>query len=62
MTCKGTLRLLYLSSYFVSSESGQIKSVKLQKVFQQNSTPPPPHPLPTTHCLYILYFDTGGGG
>jgi hypothetical protein len=20
-----------------------------------------PHPLPATHCLYILYFDTGKG-
>ncbi len=23
---------------------------------------PPPHPLPATHCLYILYFDTRKGG
>jgi len=22
----------------------------------------PPHPLPATHCLYKLYFDTGKGG
>jgi hypothetical protein len=21
-----------------------------------------PHPLPATHCPYILYFDTGKGG
>jgi hypothetical protein len=21
-----------------------------------------PQPLPATHCLYILYFDTGKGG
>ncbi len=21
-----------------------------------------PHPLPATHCLYILYFDFGKGG
>ena len=21
-----------------------------------------PNPLPVTHCLYILYFDTGKGG
>ncbi len=32
MIWKGTLLLLYLSSYFVGSESGQTKSVKLQKV------------------------------
>ncbi len=29
----------------------------------QDSTPPPPPPTThTTHCLYMLYFDTGKGG
>jgi hypothetical protein len=29
---------------------------------QQDTTPP--NPLPATHCLYVMYFDTGkvGGG
>jgi hypothetical protein len=27
-----------------------------------NTTQPPPHPLPATHCMYIMYFDFGKGG
>ncbi len=27
-----------------------------------SNTTPLPHPLPATHCLYILYFDFGNGG
>ncbi len=43
------------SSNFVGSESGQIQSVKL--LTRLNT----PQPLPATHGLYMLYFDTGKG-
>jgi hypothetical protein len=51
------------SSNFVGSESGPIQCVKLLQNMVSNRTQHPP-PLPATHCLYILYFDTekGGGG
>jgi hypothetical protein len=58
------------SSNFVSSESGQIQSVKLLQNMVSNRTPsphtPPPH-LRTVQYLYILikYTDShreGGGG
>jgi hypothetical protein len=52
-----------LPSNFIGSETGQIQSVKLLQNMVSNRTQhPPPNPLPATHCLYILYFDTGGGG
>jgi hypothetical protein len=53
------------SSNFVGSESGQIQSVKhLQNMVsdRQDSTPPSPPSHTPSHCLYILYFDTGTGG
>ncbi len=46
------------SSNFVGSESGQIQSVKHLQNMVSNRTQ---HPLPATHCLYKLYFDTGKG-
>jgi hypothetical protein len=48
------------SSNFVGSESGQIQSVKLLQNMVSNTTQHP-QPLPATHRLYILYFDTGKG-
>ena len=48
------------SSDFVGSEYGQIQSVKLLQNMISNTTQRPPPP-PDTHCLYILYFDTGNG-
>ncbi len=73
LVCKGTLRQVFIcmrppplqgfclgwSIKFVGSESGQ--SVKLPQNMVSNRSLHP-HPLPTTHCLYILYFDTGEGG
>jgi hypothetical protein len=47
------------SSKFVGSESSQIQSVKLLQNIVSNRTQ---HHLPATHCLYVLYFDTGKGG
>ncbi len=44
-------------SNFVGTESGQIQCVKLLQNMVSNRTK---HPHPT-HCLYILYFDTGKG-
>ncbi len=49
---------LWWSINFVGSESGQIQSVKLLQNMVSNRTQHP-HPLQATHCLYILYFDTG---
>jgi hypothetical protein len=49
------------STNFVDSESGQIQNVKLLQNRVSNRTQNLPHPLPATHCLYILYFDTGKG-
>jgi hypothetical protein len=49
------------SSNFAGSESGQIQSVQCLQNMVSNRTQPP-HPLPATHCLYILNFDTGKGG
>jgi hypothetical protein len=43
------------SSNFVRSEPGPA-----EYGLHQDSTPS--HPLPATHCLSILYFDTGKGG
>jgi hypothetical protein len=75
-TCKGTLRQVFIclrpppllgfclgwwSSNFLDSESGQIQSVKLLQNMVSNRTQQPPPPLPGTHCLYILYFNTGKG-
>ncbi len=40
------------SSNFASSEYGQMQNMVSNRTQH-------PHPLPTTHCLYILYFDTG---
>ncbi len=45
----------------VGSESGQIESVKLLLNMVSNTTQQPPPP-PSTHCLYIMYFDTGKVG
>jgi hypothetical protein len=75
LTCKGTLRQVFIclrlppllgfclgwSSNFVGSESVQIQSVILLQNMVFNRTPHP-RPLPATHCLFILYFDTGKGG
>jgi hypothetical protein len=75
LTCKGTLRQVFLcltpppllgfclgwSSNFVGSESGQIQSVKLLYNMVSNRNRHP-QPLPATHCLYILYCETGKGG
>ncbi len=47
------------SSNFVGFESDQIQT-PAEYGLQHNSTSP--HPHPDTHCLHILYFDTGGGG
>jgi hypothetical protein len=41
------------SSNFLGSESGQIPSVKTRAEYGLQ------HPLPSAHCLYLLYFDTG---
>jgi hypothetical protein len=50
-------------SNFVVSESGQKQSIKLLQIMVSNTTQyPPPHPLPATHCQYILYFGFGKGG
>jgi hypothetical protein len=48
-------------SNFVGSESGQKQSVKLLQNMVSNTTQHP-HPLPATHCLYVLYFYFGKGG
>ncbi len=54
------------SSNFIGSESGQIHSVKLLQnvVFSrtQHPTPSPSHTLSVQYVLYVLYFETGGGG
>ncbi len=74
LTCKRTLRQVFIclrpppllrfclgwSSNFVGSKSGQKQSVKLLQNLVSTGYKPPP-PLPATHCLYILYFDTGKG-
>ncbi len=78
MVGKGTLRKVFIclrplpSKVFVwgglapfeGSESGQKQSVKFLQNMVSNTTqqPPPSHPLPATHCLYILYFDFKKGG
>jgi hypothetical protein len=49
------------SSNFVGSESGQIQSVKTPAEYGLQTGLNTPHPFPSTHCLYILYFDTGKG-
>jgi hypothetical protein len=57
------------SRNWVGSESGQIQSVKLLQNMVFNTTlhvhstvyTPPPHPLPPTICLYLLYFDIEKG-
>jgi hypothetical protein len=68
LTCKGTSLSespspprMGWSSNFIGSESGQIHSVKLFQNMVSSRTQSP-HPLPATHCLYILYFYTGKGG
>ncbi len=75
LTCKGTLQQVFIclrppplpsfclgwQGNFVGSECGQIQSVNLLQNMVSNS-PHHPHPLPATHCLYILYFDFGRGG
>jgi hypothetical protein len=77
ITCKKTLREVFICQKLppllgfclgwftpncIGSESGQIQSVKTsaEYVLQHNSTNP--DLLPVTHCLYIMYFDTGRGG
>ncbi len=47
-----------VSSNFVGTESGQIQSVKLLQTVVSNRTQ---YLLPSTHCLYMQYFDTGRG-
>jgi hypothetical protein len=75
LTSQGTLRQVFIclrpppllgfclgwSSNFVGSGSGQIQSVKLLQNMISNKTKHS-HPLQATHCLKILYFDTGKGG
>ncbi len=51
---------LVSSSNFVGSESGQIQSFKHLPNMVSNRTQHP-QPLPATHCLFTLYFDTGKG-
>jgi hypothetical protein len=59
--CKmSSSKKMYLSCNFVGSESGQIQSVKLLQKMVSNRTQNP-HPIPATHCLYILYFEGEGG-
>jgi hypothetical protein len=57
LTCKGTLRQVFI---YLGPESGQIQSVKLLQNMVSNK-PQHPHTLQDTHCLYILYCDTGKG-
>jgi hypothetical protein len=49
------------SSNFEGFESGQIQSFKLLQNMVSNMTQHSQAHLPATHCLYILYFDTGKG-
>jgi hypothetical protein len=68
-TCKGTLRQVFISlrpppllgfglgrsGNFAGSESCRNRVLKLLHNMVSNATQhPPPHPLPATHCLYIL--------
>ncbi len=64
-TCKGTWRQVFICLspsplLGFCSEPVQIQSVKLLQNMVSNRTQQP-HPLPVTHCVYILYFDTGKG-
>ncbi len=76
LTCKGTLRQVFIclrppfllgfclgwSSNYVGSKSGQIYRVLNSCRLWSSTGLNTPHPLPATHCLYVLYFDTGKGG
>ncbi len=45
----------------IGSESGKIQSVKLLQNMV-STTVQQPHPLPATHCLYLLWHREEGGG
>jgi hypothetical protein len=74
ITCKGTLRLVFIClsppsllgfclgwfKNFVGTESGQIQSVKLLQNMVSNRIKDPPPP-PSQHCLYILVVSQGRG-